>query len=347
MTAPYRIVLAGCGSISSAWLKAVQGRPDAQVAALVDLNRESAERKASEYHLTDVPIFTDPDEALRRTAPDILFNCTVPEAHMPVTLAALERGCHVLCEKPMADSLANAHRMIGAAKQAGKLLAVIQNRRYNPQIRRLRAFVESDAIGKLTAIQSNFFMGVHFGGFRDHMRHVLILDMAIHTFDAARFLAGADATSVYCHEWNPEGSWYDHDASAVALFEMTGGLVYTYQGSWCADGCRTVWESEWRLIGQKGTVLWNGLDTFRAETLAGPCGGFLSDVAEAPVPEFDCGGKKDSHRGLIHEFLDCVRTGALPETVATDNIKSLAMVHGAIASAEGGRKVSIQGDRLA
>ena len=51
-----------------------------------------------------------------------------------------------------------------------------------------------------------------------------------------RLLTAADPVSVYCHEWNPAGSWYDHDASAVAFFEMSDGLVYTYRGSWCAEG---------------------------------------------------------------------------------------------------------------
>ena len=67
--------------------------------------------------------------------------------------------------------------------------------------------------------------------------------MAIHTFDMARFISGADPVAVYCKEWNPSGSWYDHDASAIAIFEMTGGIVYTYRGSWCAEGLNTTWES--------------------------------------------------------------------------------------------------------
>ena len=130
----------------------------------------------------------------------------------------------------MADSMDNAKKIVAAAKKRGKLVAVIQNYRYNAQIRRLRDFLLSGDLGQLTTVNSDFYMGVHFGGFRDHMKHVLLLDMAIHTFDAARFITGKDPLSVYCKEWNPSGSWYDHDASAVAVFEMTGGVVYTYHG---------------------------------------------------------------------------------------------------------------------
>ena len=50
------------------------------------------------------------------------------------------------------------------------------------------------------------------------MPHVLLLEMAIHTFDAARLILGADPVSVYCKEWNPPGSWYKQNASAVAIF---------------------------------------------------------------------------------------------------------------------------------
>ena len=90
------------------------------------------------------------------------------------------------------------------------------------------------------------------------MPHVLLLDMAIHSFDAARLFTGADPVSVYCQEWNPAGSWYDQDASAIALFEMSDGLVYTYRGSWCANGFPTKWECDWRFIGQNGTAIWDG-----------------------------------------------------------------------------------------
>ena len=148
----------------------------------------------------------------------------------------------VLGEKPLADNMADARRMVAAAQEAGLLFAVIQNRRYDENLRRLRAFLESGAIGQLTTVNSDFYLGVHFGGFRDHMAHVLLSDMAIHTFDAARYLSGSEPCSVYCHEWNPAGSWYDRDASAVAIFEMSEGLVYTYRGSWCSEGLNTSWE---------------------------------------------------------------------------------------------------------
>jgi predicted dehydrogenase len=170
--------------------------------------------------------------------------------------------------------------------------------------------------------------------FRTVMEHPLVLDMAIHTFDAARLITSARPRSVYCHEWNPSGSWYEHEAAAAAIFEMSDGIVYTYHGNWCARGLNTPWECEWRIIGDKGSVLWDGADGFRAEALGDD--GRCHPVA---VPEVDASAKTGGHDGVIREFVACVRSGQTPETAAADNIYSLAMAHGASASAVRGAKV--------
>lgn len=336
-----RAVLVGCGGITKAWLPPIQAMDSVEMVGLVDIVLDNARARAQEYVLEDALISDDLETVLAQTRPDVVFNCTVPEAHAPVTLAALEHGCHVLTEKPLADTMDNAYRMIDAAEEADRILAVIQNRRYDANIRQLRHLVEREAVGPLTTVHCDFLLGAHFGGFRDHMAHVLLLDMAIHTFDAARLITGADPVSVYCHEWNPAGSWYDRDASAVAIFEMTDGLVYTYRGSWCAEGLNTTWESDWQLIGQQGSLHWDGATLIEGEVVT-EAGGFRSALAPVEVPEYDPGDKVGGHAGVIREFIRCVRSGRVPETVATDNVKSLAMVFGAIESAETGQKVQIR-----
>jgi predicted dehydrogenase len=340
MAEKLKAVLAGCGGMSGAWLGSVKEMPDVEMVGLVDVREEAARKRAEDFGLQNAAIGTDLEAMLDRTSPDVVFDCTVPEAHASVTLTALKRGCHVMGEKPMADSMENARNVTAAAREAGKIYAVIQNRRYDSRIRRLRHFLESGAIGALTTLNCDFYIGAHFGGFRDRMEHVLLLDMAIHTFDAARYITAADPVSVYCKEWNPSGSWYDHDASAVAVFEMTGGIVYTYRGSWCSEGLNTSWECDWRIIGERGGAKWDGGEGFQAQVVE-ETGGFHSRMKEIEVPPFDAGDKTGGHAGLIREFVRCVRTGETPETVCTDNIKSLAMVFGAIESAKQGKEVEI------
>jgi predicted dehydrogenase len=172
------------------------------------------------------------------------------------------------------------------------------------------------------------------------MRHVLLIDMAIHTFDVARFFTGTDPVAVYCKEWNPKGSWYDHDASAICIFEMTSGVVFAYRGSWSSEGCHTTWESNWRFIGTEGSAVWDGADGFQAEKVVGR-EGFTYPKAPVGLPEPSAEDRVGGHQGLIADFLDCVRTGRQPETSAADNIKSLAMCFAAAESADAGRRVEI------
>ncbi|MBK36725.1 MAG: oxidoreductase [Gemmatimonadetes bacterium] len=334
-----RGLLVGCGGMSRRWTEVSRSLSDLDLLAFVDLDESAAQARAADYGGTPL-VSTDLTEALRQTQPDVVFDCTIPDAHTAVTLEALSSGCHVLGEKPLATSMADARKAVDAAEATGLTYAVIQNRRYDPNIRRLRRTLNNGSIGPLTTVNSDFYIGAHFDGFRNHMPHVLLLDMAIHTFDAARFITGADPVSVFCKEWNPSGSWYDRDASAVAVFEMTGGIVYTYRGSWCSEGLNTTWECDWRMIGQDGSITWDGADRFEGEAITAR-GEFRSEGAPIEVSPEDTADRIGGHEGLIQDFVECVLTGRTPETVCSDNIKSLAMVFGAIESAEKCRPIDI------
>jgi predicted dehydrogenase len=294
--------------------------------------------RAAKYEL-DVAIGSDLSKILASVRPDVVFDCTVPQAHHKVTLTALEAGCHVLGEKPMADNPERAREMIAAAERSSCTYAVMQNRRYDPNLSRVKEVLKSGVLGELTTVTADFFIGAHFGGFRDTMPHILLKDMAIHTFDTARALCQRDATAVYCHEWNPAGSWYARDANAFAIFEMEGELVFDYRGSWCAEGLRTTWESEWRLVGANGSLRWDGADRIRAEIVA-QSGEFFSEVRALDIPDAD-ESEAAGHKGAILAFLDALEHSQIPETVCSDNFKSLAMVFAAVESSRTRNRVDV------
>jgi predicted dehydrogenase len=334
-------VLAGCGGISRTWLKSLPPDGAVEIVGLADIRREAAERLVAEAGLA-APAFAGIEEALRAVRPDAVFDCTTPEAHHPTTLAALRAGCHVLVEKPLADTLPRARELVAEAARAGRILAVTQTRRYDPNLRRVRALLASGALGRIGTVDVDFQVGAHFGGFRDRMAHVLLLDMAIHTFDQARCLSGLDPVSVFCREFNPPGSWYDRDAAAVAVFEMTGGAVFTYRGSWCAEGLNTSWEGAWRIGCERGAIRWDGGADLRAQRVA-KTGGFRSEWEDVPIPPNPEPAKVGGHAGVIAEFVRCVTDGSVPETNAADNLKSLAMSLSAVESATTGRPVPVSG----
>lgn len=336
-----KVVLVGCGAMSKHWLDAARRIDGLAIAGLVDLDAERAKARAREYELSNAVIGTSLDAVLDETKPDAVFDVVVPAARREVALSAFAHHCHLLTEKPLADSPENARAIVEAARGAGRVHAVVQNRRYVANVRRIRRFLDSGAIGKPTSIHAEFFIAPHFGGFREEMHHVLLLDMAIHTFDAARYMVAGEPASVYCQEWEPANSWYRQGSSASAVFDLGGGKVFTYAGSWCADGFRTSWEGSWRIVAERGSLLWDGHDGLKAEVVATGRDGIIDKTQAIEVPALDPADRVGGHLGIIQDFMRAIETGTEPETRGADNIKSLAMVFGAIESAESGRRVAI------
>jgi len=335
-------VLVGCGAMSKAWLDAARRIDGLRIVGLVDIDIERARSRAAEFHFDWADTAASLDAILDRKTPDMVFDVVVPAGRSRVARSALAHSCHLLTEKPLAASLEEARVIVAAARTANRVHAVIQNRRYHPGVRRIRRFLDSGVIGRPTSIHCDFFLSPHFGGFREDMEHVLLLDMAIHTFDAVRAMTGLEASRVYCREWNPPNSWYRQGSSAAAIFDMAGGAVFTYHGSWCADGERTSWEASWRIVGERGSLVWDGFDAIRAEATSGARDGLFDSTIEAEVSPLDPADRVGGHLGVMQDFVAAVRGGASPETAGADNLKSLALVFAAIKSAETGRAVDVE-----
>jgi predicted dehydrogenase len=349
----YKAVVVGAGGISGSWFPPLI-EEGVEIAAVVDLRLEAAERRIEEYGLK-TKASADLEATLADAKPEFVIDLTVPEAHCAVTCAALRAGCHVIGEKPMASSMAEARRMVRTAEETGRLYMVSQSRRWEPKHDRLRRTIVSGAIGEVTTVNCDFYMGVHFGGFREEMPSPLLLDMAIHHFDLARFLTGADPVAVYAKEFNPTGSWYSGAAAASCIFEMTtpapsahalgsrpptraSGIIFTYRGSWCSYGCHTSWNGDWRIVGDKGTLIYERDQDPAGEAVAGEEG---FDRPLKPIEIADSPMQKTYMHGALLEMLDFLRTGRQPQTESHDNIKSLAMVFGALESTREGRRIEV------
>jgi predicted dehydrogenase len=335
----WRALVVGAGGIAGAWLPPLKAEK-ISVVAVVDLDLQRARNRIKEFGLQAEASRSLPT-ALKVHQPDFVVDLTVPEAHCHVTCTALRHGCHVIGEKPMASSMTEARRMVRAADKAGTLYMVSQSRRYDAIHETARRALAKGTIGALTTINCDFYLGAHFGGFRDAMDSPLILDMAIHHFDMARFLTGADPVRVWAHEFNPRGSWYKGDVAANCVFEMSNGIVFSYRGSWCAEGCHTSWNGDWRIIGEQGTLIMAQDQPPRGEIVK-PAKTFNLPRAcvEPRMAKLKAGGQ----HGALRELLVFLRNGTLPQGECHDNIKSLAMVFAAIESAKKGRWVAVRGE---
>lgn len=321
---PLPVVCVGAGSMGRAWLTAVHADPAVRLAGVVDLDVPAARAAVAELG-ADVPVGPDTVELAAATGARAVVDVTVPAAHHPVTTAALRAGLPVLGEKPAAATLAEALALAAESEATGQLFMVSQSRRWNPQVFALRGLVED--LGTIGSVSTEFFRAPRFGGFRDRMAQPLLVDMAIHPFDTARFLLAADPVSVYCETWNPPWSWYDGDASASAVFEMSTGARYAYTGSWCAPGGETSWNGAWRVSGEKGSAHWDG---DHDPVLS-------ADHPPTPRPP----SPYDGIAGALRVFTEALRTGGTPMGEIHENLMSLAMVEAAVESADRGERVSL------
>lgn len=342
-----RVVLVGCGSMASAWVDATLALAEQNVklVGLVDVRREAALAKAEKHKLPQNLVYNTLSEAVKATGANVVFDVTIPAAHDQVTIEALSLGCHVLGEKPMSDTLEKAQRMVAAAKKADRLYGITQTRRPDGRVLAIVDFLATGALGPVEEVHSDFYIGAHFGGFRDEMDQVLLLDMAIHTFDNARQMGRCDPVSVYCQSWNPPHSWYKGHASACAIFEMKDAvgnpIVYTYRGSWCNEGLMTDWNADWRIVGSQGTLRWNGADVIQCETIkADGSKGFFHEMQNVEVPRPH--RAHSGHAAMIRNFTAALQKGEPLICPCEDNIKSLAMVLAAVESANTGQKIAVR-----
>lgn len=330
-----RVVLVGAGGMGRTWAETLRRNPGVEIAGWADVTEGLAERSAERLGLS-APTGRDFLKMVREEAPDFVLDVTPPEVHRDVVVASLESGVAVLGEKPMASSMAQGREMVAASERSGKLYMVSQSRRYVAEIVAFERLVRG--IGDLGMLNVDFYLGPHFGGFRDEMSSPLLLDMAIHTFDAARKISGRDAVRVSAHEWNPSWSWMRGAASAEVRFELEGGGVFHYRGSWVAEGLNTSWEGFWRAHGSQGGATWDGFQDLRCQRVVS-AGGFFSKTQDVSpsVPSPFQGGID----GSLAEFLSALDTGAVPQGECHDNLRSLAMVFGAVESARRGETVDL------
>lgn len=325
--APLRVVLVGAGAMGRNWVNVIEETEGVTLAGIVDLDRELAERAAA-GHGTDVIVGDSLTEVAGFAGADAVIDVTVPRAHHTINAEALAAGLPVLCEKPIAPTVAEAMSSIAAAELSGRLLMTSQSRRYYPVLADLKNIVAT--LGRIGVVTSEFFKAPHFGGFREEMDQPLLVDMAIHAFDVARYLLEDDPIAVTCHTSNPAWSWYRGDAVATAVFEFRGGARFCYTGSWCSPGLETSWNGSWRVSGEHGSAAWDGEGPPKADV-----------IGTGTASPRHTNAIRPGIAGALDEFADALRTGTTPAGEAHSNVHTLAMVEAAVLSARAGRTVAL------
>ena len=191
MDRPLRVLVAGCGNMGASHARAYHRMPEFQVIGLV--SRGETSRGALSQELGGLPTFADYHEALADTRPDVVSVNTYPETHGPFARAAIEAGCHVFCEKPLATTVEEAQAVVDAARGRRRKLVVGYILRVHPAWTR---FVEiARTLGKPLVMRMNLNQQSHGAAWTTHLNLMgsmsPIVDCGVHYVDVMCQMTGA------------------------------------------------------------------------------------------------------------------------------------------------------------
>jgi predicted dehydrogenase len=333
-----RLIQVGMGGWGQDWHRNIlRSAADIELVGYVDLDAATLGRARTACELPEERCFGTIAEAFDATDADAVLITAALGAHVPVALAALQAGKHVLIEKPFAPTLAEAQQVVAAAAEQKRVLMVSQNYRFYPAVRVAAALVRERVLGPVNSVAIDFRRyenGQPVAGNRHYtLAHPLLLDMAIHHFDLMRYVLGQEPQQVACTAWNPPWSNFVEPAQAAATISFDGGAVASYRGSWLSTGPETPWAGEWRIECQNGEISW----TSRANTGIGADKVAVRELNKRPrqveLPEL----AHIDRAGTLAAFVQAIRTGAEPECSGRDNLGTLALMRAAIDAAETGQ----------
>ncbi|MEG0834667.1 MAG: Gfo/Idh/MocA family oxidoreductase [Christensenellaceae bacterium] len=185
-------VIIGCGNIFLMHAAPICTSDYAYLCAVCDIKQERAQTAAKKFNCK---AYTDYQTMLDVEQPDVVHVCTPHYLHAPIAIAALAHGCHVLCEKPMAISLEDADKMLNAAQNAQKTLAIIFQNRYNPGSQLIKDFLTNGRLGDILAGRMlltwnrsmEYYAKSDWKGTLDKEGGGVLIDQAIHTLDLMRW----------------------------------------------------------------------------------------------------------------------------------------------------------------
>ena len=228
---PFRMGLVGCGRISQAYIQAIDCLPDVKLVSAMDVEPDAVKTTAE---ATGSRGFTDLESFMDESALEGAIICTPPRHHEPVSCALLERGIHVLCEKPFATNRTAAMRMINAAKERNMVLMMASKFRYVEDITRAKSIVQSGTLGDIHFFENRFLGQVNMKDRWNSDPELsgggVLIDNGTHSVDIVRYLFGP-VTSIHAHTGR---QLHDLPVEETGFFSFTanGNVIGNVYLSW-------------------------------------------------------------------------------------------------------------------
>ena len=335
-----KIGLVGCGGIANnKHMPALSKLSDkCEMVAFCDIIIERAEKAAKEYGTPDAKVYTDYTELLANPDVDVVHVLTPNVAHRPITVAAFEAGKHVMCEKPMAHTSADAQAMLDAWKKSGKKFTIGYQNRFRPEVQMLHKACENGELGE-----------IYFGKAHAIRRRAVptwgvfpnkalqgggpLIDIGTHALDLTLWMMdNYEPVSVtgqvfyklgnlqQATEGNMFGPWdpetYEVEDSAFGMIKFKNGAAIQLEASWALN-VQTSREASTTLCGTKaGAEVYSGM-SFPANKLIINRGhnGMLTDeevCGAGNVAYFEGGLGEEPGLAEARQWLDAIANDGEP-----------------------------------
>jgi predicted dehydrogenase len=226
-----RVGIVGCGKIAVTHAAALDALDEADFVACCDRDIDRARQMAAAHNVPHV--FGDAAELFGSGLIDAALVCTPHPAHEPVVVAAAKAGVHVLCEKPISTSLAEADRMIAAADAGNIKFGVIFQRRFWPSSQRIRKAIDEGKLGKLTLGECivriwrprDYFESDPWRGKWATEGGGVLMNQAVHSIDHFQWFMGRATEVIGRFATLRHGDYIDVEDTAVALVKFENGAL--------------------------------------------------------------------------------------------------------------------------
>jgi predicted dehydrogenase len=330
MSKTYRIAIIGCGGIGNGkHMPSLSKLKNVEMVAFCDIIVEKAQAAAEKYGMGEKKVYENYRDVLKDKTIDIVHVCTPNDSHAEIAIAALEAGKHVMCEKPMAKTAADARRMVEAAKRSGKKLTIGYNNRFRPDSQHLHKLCEEGELGDI------YFAKAHairrravptWGVFLDEEKQGggPLIDIGTHALDLTLWMMNNYKPKVVlgtsyhklsqrenaANAWGPwDPAKFTVEDSAFGMITMENGATIILESSWALNSLE-VDEAKCSLSGteggadMKGGLRINGEDKGRLYTTE-------VDLKAGGVAFYD--GKKESDADLeMRMWIQAIDTDTEP-----------------------------------
>ncbi|MFB5663465.1 Gfo/Idh/MocA family protein [Alteribacillus sp. HJP-4] len=316
-----------------------------QLTAIADVAKEKAIAAAEMFHIDSA--YDNYEEMLKNEELDAVSICTPNKFHAPAAIAALEAGCHVLCEKPPAITVDEAEAMTAAAEKAGRILTYGFHFRHTQQVAALKRYIDADELGDIYAAQVTAVRRRGIPGWGVFTNKELqgggpLIDIGVHMLDSALYLMGYPKPETVLAasyqklgnkkgvgvmgDWDWENFSIEDMARGMILFE--NGASLTIETAFAAN-VEKLDVMDVSLMGEKG-----GADLFPLQIYQEKHG-TLVNTTPAYLP------KTNEHELEITRFVDACLTGSIPLSTPEQGLYLQQIIHAIYTSAERGEAVKI------